>query len=162
MSLYVVFLMAVAESRRPLASVPKFSPNKKGAASLKSPSENSCFSWGLSCISMAFLQATILWKLALPINFREVWMAVMASDGRFNSFASSNVSTRSIAASSQNYCRRPTDLSAFFAPGEMLATTTASIIGHLVHRKSGIPFSCCSSAWHWMMLLRRLRLLWIG
>ena len=92
------------------------------------------------CINKAFLQETEVWWFAFPISCKEVWIADIASAGNSSSSALSNVRTTGITASSQNCCNQLTALSAFFALGETLAATIASILEHLIQRESGIPF----------------------
>ena len=94
----------------------------------------------ISCVSRAFLRDTDVWWFAFPISCKEVWIADIASAGNSNLSALSNVRTRGITASSQNCCNQLAALSAFFVAGETLAATTASILGHLIHCESGMPF----------------------
>ena len=79
--------------------------------------------------------------MALPINCNKVCIILMASGGRENSSALSNTIMIGATASSQNCCRRLVVQSVLSASLEIFADTTASIFGHLVHRKSGIPNS---------------------
>ena len=77
----VLWLLQVS----PLLNTPKFSPNRKGGVSLKSTSSTSCFSCRFSCVSKAFLRAIELCWFSLPINWRDVRMAAIASAGRLSS-----------------------------------------------------------------------------
>ena len=136
----VVFLKAIAASNRSFASDPKLSSSSNGGASLKPTSVKSGLRRGFNCISRAILRNTDVWWFAFPISCKEVWIANIASAGNSNSSALSSVRTRGIMVSSQNCCNLLVALSSFFAAGETLAATTASVLGHHIHRESRTPF----------------------